>query len=317
MKTVFLDLDTVSNRDIELEAITATGVDLVVHGVTSDEQIDERLADAEIVITNKKHLDRARLTSAGKLKLVCLVATGTNNVDLDAATDLDIGVCNIVAYCTASVVQHVFAMILSLTHRLNDYQALLREGSWRDSPQFCMLDYPIRELEGRTIGIVGHGELGSAVARVAGAFGMRVMIAQRPGGEPATDRTPLDELLGQADIVSLHCPLTDATRNLIADRELELMKSDALLINTARGALVDSAALAQALREGRIGGAGIDVLAEEPPISGDALIDEDLPNLIVTPHIAWAATEARQRALDEVARNIRSFLDGDRRGRVV
>jgi glycerate dehydrogenase len=173
-------------------------------------------------------------------------------------------------------------------------------------------------LSGKTLGIVGLGELGRAVARVAEAFGMRVRVARRPGGPDDGDpaRVPLQQLLAEADVISLHCPLTDATRGLIGAAQLALMKPDALLINTARGALVDSAALAAALRTGRIGGAGIDVLPEEPPVKGDPLLDPTIPNLIVTPHIAWAAREARQRAVDEIAANIRSFLNGGRRGRV-
>jgi glycerate dehydrogenase len=321
MKTVFLDFDTVDHDDIDTRALEATGIDLILHGTTPDEQIASRISDAGIVITNKQRLGHEQLEHAKHLRLICLVATGTNNIDLDLATARGIGVCNIVAYCTPSVVQHVYAMILSLTHHLGDYERLLRSGSWRDSEHFCMLDFPIRELERRTLGIVGYGELGRAVARVARAFGMQVLIAQRPDSGPgentAPDRVPMEKLLAQSDIVSLHCPLTDATNRLIGSAQLDLMKPDALLVNTARGALVDSAALAAALREGRIGGAGIDVLPEEPPVHGDPLMDKDIPNLILTPHIAWAARESRQRAVDEVAENIRSFLAGGRRGRVV
>jgi glycerate dehydrogenase len=301
--------------------LEATGIDLTLYGATPNEQIASRISDAGIVITNKQRLGREELEHARNLKLICLVATGTNNIDLKLAAARGIAVCNIVAYCTQSVVQHVYAMILSLTHHLRDYEQLLRSDSWRDSEHFCMLDFPIRELERKTLGIVGYGELGRAVARVGKAFGMQVLVAQRPDGgsveDTTTDRVPMEELLAQSDIVSLHCPLTDATNLLIGCAQLDLMKPDALLINAARGALVDSAALAAALREGRIGGAGIDVLAEEPPVHGDPLMDNDIPNLILTPHIAWAARESRQRAVDEVAENIRSFLVGGRRGRVV
>ena len=321
MKTVFLDFDTVDHDDIDTSSLEATGIDLTLHGATQDKQIAGRISDAGIVITNKQYLGRGQLEHAEHLKLICLVATGTNNIDLELAAARGIGICNIVAYCTQSVVQHVYAMILSLTHHLGDYERLLRSGSWRDSEHFCMLDFPIRELEGRTLGIVGYGELGRAIAGVARAFGMQVLIAQRPdpgsAEDTAPDRVPMETLLAQSDIVSLHCPLTDATNRLIGSAQLDLMKPDALLINTARGALVDSAALAAALREGRIGGAGIDVLAAEPPVHGDPLMDDNIPNLILTPHIAWAARESRQRAVDEVAENIRSFLTGGRRGRIV
>lgn len=318
MKAVFLDYETLSRDDIDVTAISRAGVELELFGVTLAEQLPERIADADIAIINKLRLGPEQLDAAPRLRLVCLAATGTNNVDLEAAQERGIGVCNIVAYCTQSVVQHVFAAILNLTHRLNDYQALLQSGAWKDSPQFCMLDYPIRELSGLTIGIVGLGELGGAVATVARAFGMRVVVANRPGaGSLAMGRLPLDDLLRESDIVSLHCPLTEQTEGLIGSRELSLMKNDALLINTARGALIDSQALAEALREGKIGGAGIDVLAEEPPVSGDALLDPDIPNLVVTPHIAWAAREARQRAVDQIAENIASFMEGGRRRRVI
>ncbi|MGD8976046.1 MAG: D-2-hydroxyacid dehydrogenase [Gammaproteobacteria bacterium] len=317
MRTVFLDFDTVSHDDVSAEALRIPGIELVVHGVTPASAVADRCRDAGIVIVNKVNLDAALLESAADLRLVCLAATGTNNVDIEAARRLGVAVCNIEAYCTASVVQHVFAVILALTHHLHAYQVLLQQGAWKSSPQFCLLDFPIRELAGKTLGIVGLGELGSAVARVAEAFGMRVQVARRPGGETDDpERIPLYRLLAEADVISLHCPLTASTRGMIGAAELERMKPDALLINTARGALVDSAALADALKAGRIGGAGIDVLPEEPPVSGDPLLDPAIPNLIVTPHIAWAAREARQRAVDEIAANIRSFLDGGRRGRV-
>lgn len=318
MRTVFLDFATVSHNDVSADPLRIPGIELMLHDVTPASAVAERCRNAGIVIINKVSLDATVLKSATELRLVCLAATGTNNVDIEAARRRGVAVCNIEAYCTASVVQHVFAVILALTHHLQAYQALLQQGAWRSSPQFCLLDFPIRELAGKTLGIVGLGELGGAVAGVAKAFGMRVRVARRPGGsdDGDPDRIPLQQLLAEADVISLHCPLTDATRGLIGAAELAQMKPDALLINTARGALVDSAALAAALNSGRLGGAGIDVLPEEPPVKGDPLLDPTIPNLIVTPHIAWAAREARQRAVDEIAANIRSFLDGGRRGRV-
>jgi glycerate dehydrogenase len=319
MKTVFPDFATVSRDDIDLAVLQATGIDLTLHGVTTAAELPERLAPAEILITNKIRLGAAEIAAAPRLKLICLSATGVNNVDLEAAKARGIGVCNITAYCTASVVQHVYALILGLTHHLGGYQRLLQQGAWKDSPQFCLLDYPIRELAGRKLGIVGFGELGRGVARVAPAFGLEVLVSERPGAATpvAEGRLPFERILAEADILSLHCPLTDATRGLIDAAALRRMKPDALLINTARGALVDSAALADALRAGRIGGAGIDVLPQEPPVDGDPLLDDTIPNLILTPHVAWAAREARQRAIDEIAANIQSFLSGGRRGRVI
>ena len=316
MRVVFLDFDTVSAGDVDLRALESLGLGLVLHGVTRPQDVAARIAGAGVVITNKIRLGAAELEAAPALKLVCLAATGVNNIDLEAATARGVGVANITAYCTASVVQHVFAMILALTHNLAGYQRLLQDGAWRDSPQFCLLDYPIRELVGRSIGIVGMGELGGGVARAAPAFGLRVLASERPGEPPRPGRRPFEQVLEEADILSLHCPLTPSTRGMIDASALARMKRDAILINTARGALVDSAALAQALRAGRLGGAGIDVLPQEPPVDGDPLLDATIPNLVLTPHIAWAARESRQRAVDEIAANIRSFLEGGRRGRV-
>jgi glycerate dehydrogenase len=251
------------------------------------------------------------------LKLIVLAATGTNNVDLEAARERNIGVCNLRDYCTASVVQHVLGVMLLLTQKLREYDALVRAGAWQRGDQFCLLDYPIRELAGRRLGIVGHGALGRGVARAAGlALGMEVLVANRPGGARQPGRLDLDDLLPRVDVLSLHCPLTPQTAGMIGTPQLAHMKPDALLINTARGALVDSQALADALRGGRLGGAAIDVLPQEPPTRGNPLLAPDIPNLIVTPHIAWAAREARQRCLDEMAANVEDYQRGGHRGRV-
>jgi glycerate dehydrogenase len=222
----------------------------------------------------------------------------------------------VVGYGTPSVVQQVFALILALTTRLQDHQAAVARGEWQRSDQFCLLDYPFRELAGRRLGIVGYGELGRAVGRVGEAFGMQLLIAQRPGGDARPGRIPLVDLLPQVDVLSLHCPLTEQTRNLIGAAELSAMKPDALLINAARGGIVDEVALAAALRAGTIGGAGVDVLSREPPVEGNPLLAADLPNLIVTPHVAWASRESRQRMVDELALNIEAFLQGRERNRV-
>ena len=315
-KTVFLDYDTVANGDLDLKALREAAGDLILYD-SSETQIAERLRDADIVLLNKLELTRALLSGAPRLKLVALAATGTNNVDLVAARERGIAVCNVRAYCTASVVQHVWALILSLTQHVYEFSRLSMDGSWAKDEAGAALSFPIRELHGRTFGVIGWGELGRGVARIAEAFGMQVKIADRPGSPPQSARVPLDELLATADILSLHCPLNDATRGLIGARELALMKPDALLINTARGALIDGPALAAALTAGRLGGAGIDVLAQEPPAHGEPLLDSQIPNLLVTPHIAWAAREARQRCIDEMAANIRDFRAGGRRGRVV
>jgi glycerate dehydrogenase len=279
--------------------------------------VDARIAGADIVLLNKVQMTRARIEANASLRLIALTATGTNNVDLDAARERGVAVCNIRDYCTASVVQHVFATLLALTHHVREYDRALKAGAWEREAQFTMLHFPVRELAGRTLGIVGYGTLGRAVGRVAEAFGMRVRVANRAGAPAAEGRVPLATLLAEADVLTLHCPITPATRHLIDAAALARMKRDAVLINTARGALVDAAALAAALRGGRLGGAAIDVLDGEPPAPGHPLLAPDLERLIVTPHTAWAALEARQRSIDELAANVRDFLAGGRRGRVV
>jgi glycerate dehydrogenase len=315
MRAVFLDYDTVSNGDLDTSALTRAMPGLEFHGSTDGGEAAARLAGAEIVLLNKFVLTRAHMLAAN-LKLIALAATGTDNVDLEAARERGVGVCNVRGYCSQSLTQHVWSLILSLTQHLHQYTRLATDGSWVQSESFTVLKHPIRELAGRTLGIVGWGELGRAAAKPAEAFGMRVMIANRPGGAHAAGRFDLDRVLEAADVISLHCPLTLRTRGLIGARELALMKPDALLINTARGGLIDGQALAAALRAGRLGGAGIDVLPQEPPVDGDPLLDPDIPNLLITPHIAWAAREARQRCIDEIAANVQDFLDGGRRARV-
>jgi glycerate dehydrogenase len=316
VKTVFLDYDTVSNGDLDLERLREAAGELVLYQ-SSDTEITARIHDADVVLLNKLDLTREHLSGAPRLRLVALAATGTNNVDLSAARELGIAVCNVRAYCTASVVQHVWGLILSLTQHVYEFSQLSKDGSWAKDEAGAVLSHPIRELQGRIFGVVGWGELGRGAAHIAEAFGMQVKIADRPGVPPQAGRVPLDTLLASADIVSLHCPLNQATRGLIGARELKLMKPDALLINTARGALIDGPALAAALKARRLGGAGIDVLPQEPPLPDEPLLDGQIPNLLVTPHIAWAAREARQRCIDEMAANIRDFQSGGRRGRVV
>lgn len=316
MLGVFLDQETVDNDDLDLSRLRAALPEWRWYHVTRPEEVIPRIAEANVVVTNKVRLDEAALRAAPNLRLIAIAATGTNNVDLDAAHRLGIAVCNIRAYATPAVVQHVFALILALSTRLMEYHQAVRAGRWQRAPQFCLLDYPIREIAGKTLGIVGYGELGRGVARVAEAFGMKVLVANRPGRPAEPGRVPLPELLPQVDVLSLHTPLTPETRGLIGARELALMKPDALLINTARGGIVDEAALADALRQGRLGGAGIDVLSVEPPTDANPLLAPDIPNLIVTPHTAWASREARQRAVDQVAENIRAFLAGTPRNLV-
>jgi glycerate dehydrogenase len=319
MQAVFLDYATVSfNGDLDPSRLRQVMPALQLRDNTRQDDVPAAIAGAEVVVLNKLRVPRETIMASPSLKLIVLAATGTNNVDLEAARERGIGVCNLRDYCTASVVQHVLGTMLLLTQRLREYDALMRSGAWSRGDQFCLLDFPIRELAGRKLGIVGHGALGRGVARAANlALGMEVWIANRPGGERHAGRHDLDEMLPQVDVLSLHCPLTPRTQGLIGASQLARMKPDSLLINTARGGLIDSQALADALRAGRIGGAAIDVLPQEPPVDGSPLLAGDIPNLIVTPHIAWAAREARQRALDEMAANVEDFLRGGHRGRVV
>ncbi len=311
MRGVFLDLETVDRDDLDLQPLESTLPRWSFLKETSDVIGATRYAD--IVVTNKVRLDRDTLHAANRLKLVCIAATGANNIDLAAARENNITVCNVRAYATASVVEHVFTLILNLVRNLQQYHDAVNHGAWQNADGFCLHDYPIRELNGQTLGIIGYGELGKAVVKVARAFGMQILIAQRPGTPVGPDRVPIEKLLSESGIISVHCPLNDATRNLIDHQELALMRKDAILINTARGGIVNETALSEALRNGVIAGAGFDVLSEEPPRNGNPLLDLSLPNLIVTPHIAWAGINARQALINEIAANIRAFLAGSPR----
>lgn len=316
MRAIFLDFGTVSRGDLDTGSLERALPGIVFRPQTPQAEVGARIAGFEAVLANKSVIDRATIAANPQLRLIALTATGVDNVDLAAARAAGIAVCNLRDYCTPSVVQHAFAMLLALTHRLGDYGALVRSGGWSQAARFSVFPYPIRELSGRMFGIVGMGALGRAVARTAQAFGMTVETANRPGGDRVAGRCDIDEMLPRLDVLSLHCPLTDATRGLINRDRLARMKPDAVLINTARGALVDAAALAEALKSGRLGGAGIDVLEREPPPADHPLLAPGIPNLIVTPHIAWAAREARQRCLDELALNVLAFRSGERRNRV-
>ncbi len=310
MLGVFLDRDSLDCGDLDFGGLDRVLPNLDYYPATTPDQVAARIAEAEVVISNKVVLDAVVLQQARRLRLICIAATGVNNVDLAAAARAGVTVCNCRGYGTAAVVQHVFALLLALCARLPEYRQAMRDGRWQRASQFCLLDYPIRELTDKTLGIVGYGELGRGVARVAEAFGMRVVLAQRPGTvEPEEGRAPLPILLPQVDVLSLHCPLTPETRGLIGPWELALMRRDAILINTARGGLVDEAMLADALRKGALGGAGVDVLSLEPPVTGNPLLAPDIPNLIVTPHCAWGSRESRQRLVGQLVENVRGFLD--------
>ena len=321
MKAVFLDYATVG-PGLDTSPLSDLLPELNLFDATSEEQVVDRIRDAEFVFANKTRLRDAVLAEAHKLRFIGLTATGTDNIDLEGAKRRGIAVCNIRGYCTRSVTEHVFGLLLSLTHNLPRYSAAVRDGAWQQAPYFCMLAYPLRELSTMTMGIVGYGELGSAVARKAREFDMDVLISARPGTDPVAastndDRVSFDALLSRSDVISLHCPLTDETRELFAADTFHKMKSTAILINTARGALIDSAALAGALQSGEISAAAIDVLPQEPPTHGDPLLDYRGGNLLITPHVAWGTDRSRQDSIHELAANVRAFLAGEKRNRVV
>lgn len=316
MKAVLLDWATMG-PDLDVSEMRALLPDLTLYDETGPHEIAERIADADVVLGNKVLLRDTIMDRAPNLKFIGLTATGVDNVDIAAARDRGIAVCNIRAYCTESVVEHVFACLLGFAHNMDRYAADVRDGAWQNADVFSFLTHPISELSEMTLGVVGYGELGQGVARIAKAFGMEVIIAARPGSDDVPDdRVSFDELLERSDVISLHCPLTDATRGLFGTEQFGKMKNTAILINTARGGLIDSAALADALGNGKIRAAAIDVLPKEPPVDGDPLLDYKGDNLVVTPHIAWGTRRARQNAIDELTANIAAWLSGERRCRV-
>ncbi|MES2820393.1 MAG: 2-hydroxyacid dehydrogenase [Pseudomonadota bacterium] len=313
---VFLDHASLDLGDLDLAPLREPFGTLILHARTGPEQVIERLQGARVAISNKVPLTAETFAACPDLELVLIAATGTNPVDLVAARARGITVCNCQGYGTPSVAQHTLMLLLALATRLPDYQSAVRAGRWQQAPQFCLLDFPIVELAGKTLGLLGHGELGRAVARLAEAFGMQVLLGQLPGRPIHSDRLPLAELLPRVDALSLHCPLTEQTRHLIGAAQLRQMKPGALLINCARGGLVDEQALADALRSGHLGGAACDVLTQEPPRDGNPLLADDVPRLIITPHSAWGSREARQRIVVQLAENAQAFLAGTPRRQV-
>ncbi|WP_432719816.1 D-2-hydroxyacid dehydrogenase [Jeongeupia wiesaeckerbachi] len=286
----------------------------VEYAQSSTEEARERLRTATVAISNKVPLTADVIDAAPELKLIAVAATGYNIVDLAACRDRGIVVSNIRDYATAGVPEHALMLMLALKRQLLSYRRDLADGAWQRAPGFCHFGAPLHDLAGGTLTIIGSGALGQALGKLARALGMQVIFAEkkeaislRPG------YVPFDQAIAQADVISLHCPLNERTRNMIAARELALMKPDAVLINTARGGLIDEAALLEALQAGRIGGAGLDVLIEEPPRNGNPLLDVDLPNLIITPHIAWAGAETMQRLADQLIDNVDAFLRGEPR----
>ena len=308
MRAVFLDFGSVTRGDMDCAALERAISPWQYHHDSSEAEVLERIRAAEVIVSNKVFISRAAIAAAKHLKLICVAATGYNNVDLVAAAERNIPVCNVRGYATPSVVQHVFMLMLNLARHFVDYQELVKRGGWQESRFFCPLDFGIEELSGKILGVIGYGELGHAVAQVARAFGMQVLIAEHKGKPPRPGRVAFDDVLQQADFITLHCPLSPDTHHLISRREFELMKPSAYLINTARGKLVNETDLLYCLSIGRIAGAAIDVIQEEPPGKDNLILQQQPENLIITPHIAWASRESRQRLLDQLAGNIENFF---------
>lgn len=285
--------------------------DWIDHQQTQPEEIVARLQGARIVISNKVKLTADHLAQAPDVKMIAVCATGTDNVDLAYCKANGIVVSNIRSYAVHTLPEHVFMLLLALRRNLIGWREDVRDGLWQQSDQFCLFTRPITDLYGSTLGLVGLGTLGNGVRTLAEAFGMHVLVAEHKNAPTVRDGyAAFDAVLKEADAISLHIPLTPETRHLISTREFGLMKSSALLINTARGNLVDEAALIQALQSGQIGGAGFDVLGIEPPREGNPLLDLNLPNFILTPHVAWSSRNAMQIMADQLVDNIEAFVAG-------
>ncbi len=311
MNIVVLDGYAANPGDISWEPLERLGK-LTVYDRTAREDIASRIAGAEIVLTNKAPLDRETLAGAMALKLVSVLATGYNIVDTAAAKELGIAVCNVPGYSTMSVAQLTFALLLEITHRVGLHSDAIHDGAWVRSPDFAYWQSHLMELDGKVMGIVGGGTIGMAVARIAAAFGMRVLAtsrSRRTGSDGAVTFVPMEELLRRSDVISLHCPLTDETKDLVRTETIAQMKDGVILLNTARGPIVNEADLAAALASGKVGAAGIDVLSAEPMRADNPLLGAK--NCFLTPHIGWAPYEARVRLMNETVRNVEAYLAGE------
>lgn len=308
LQIVVLDRDTLVNRPFEFDFPHT----LSSYGTTEAHETLARIRGADIIITNKVVISAEHIAANPQLKLIALAATGVNNVDVEAAKQNGTAVCNIRAYGNESVAEHAFMMMITLMRNLPAYQRDVAAGLWENSPFFCHLGAPMRDLNGKTLAIFGRGNIGKTLATYAQAFKMNVVFAEHKYAQNVRDGyVSFDEAIRSADVVSLNCPLTPQTANMIGEAELQQMKPGAILINCGRGGLVDEAALVAALKYGQIGGAGFDVLTQEPPRDGNPLLKARLPNLIVTPHIAWASQEAANRLFDILLDNINRFVVGN------
>lgn len=316
MKIVILDGYATNPGDLSWDGLVEFG-ELVVYDRTPAEKILERATDAEVLISNKAFIGRAEMAALPELRYIGIQATGVNVVDLVAARERGVAVTNVPAYSTSSVAQHVFALLLELSRGVGRHAELVQQGAWTNCPDFAFQETPQIELADKVFGVIGYGDIGKTTAQIATAFGMRVLVHTRtpdPDAFPEVSFVGLDQLLAESDVVSLSCPLSPATELLINAERLSLMKKTAYLINTGRGLLIDEEALATALCEGEIAGAGLDVLSQEPPPADNPLLHA--PNCFITPHLAWATRAARQRLINEIVENLRAFLTGRSRNRV-
>ena len=333
-KALFLDKASLYPDDLDFASLESIAQwKWFDNAVVSATETQACLQQAEILVSNKVMIDRAVIESCKNLKLICVAATGVNNVDLIAAQEHGIKVCNVRAYATASVTQHVFSLILSLNRKLSSYKQSAINCDWSQSKFFCYFGDPFSDLENKVLGIIGYGELGKAVEKAALSFGMEVLIAESHDAKNNTNEThatkenvtkankrvDIKTLLTRSDVVSLHCPLTKNNQHMIAANEFSIMKKSAVIINTARGGLIDESALLSALENNEIAGAGLDVLEKEPPAKDNALINyaQNVENLIITPHIAWASQQARQNLVNQIAENIQAYQIGEARNLVV
>lgn len=317
VKIVFLDRDTLSpevalrNPDFSHQ--------MVIHRTTKPDEVGDKILDADVVITNKVPIKEADIRKASQLKLIAVAATGYDAIDVKACKAAGVSVCNIRNYAINSVPEHSFSLILALRRSLLQYRQSVLDGRWEDSGQFCYFDYPVGDLSGATLGVVGDGVLGKAVAKLGEAFGMKVLFSSHKGvSGMGSLYTPFEDVIRDSDVITLHCPLTPATRNMISFREFSNMQKRPLIINTARGGLVDEEALEYALDNKQISGAGFDVVTKEPP--GQSHIMRSVakrPNVIVTPHVAWASLEAMQGLADQLIGNIEAYWKGDARNIVI
>ncbi|MDR1572023.1 MAG: D-2-hydroxyacid dehydrogenase [Clostridiales Family XIII bacterium] len=308
MKIVVLDGYNANPGDLSWEPVSRHG-DFRVYDRTAADETVQRIGDAEIVLVNKATITRDVMDACPSLRYVGVLATGYNVVDTEAARERGVAVTNIPAYSTASVAQHSFALLLELCHRAGHHSDTVMQGRWQGGVEWCYWDFPLVELDGKTLGIVGFGRIGQATARIARAFGMEVIVCSR-SARPGSDLrfVGMDELFAASDVITLHCPLTEETRGLIRKENIDKMKRGVRIINTARGPLVVDGDLAEALRDGRVSGAGLDVLTQEPPRDGNPLIGA--PNCIITPHMAWAPIESRARLMEIAGANIAAFISG-------